>query len=210
MKTSGDLFIVAAPSGAGKTTLVRALLKGDPHIKLSISHTTRSPRNGETDGVDYHFVDEPQFLEMLGAGEFLESARVHGGYYGTSQRWAEQILHQGNDLLLEIDWQGAAQVRKLFPGAISIFILPPSEAALHERLNKRGQDAPEVIVRRLANAHEEITHVAEFDYVIINTVFEEALRDLQAIFLTQRLRVDKQLQRHADVINNFSKQVCPI
>ena len=210
MKISGNLFIVAAPSGAGKTSLVRALLKADPQIKLSISHTTRQPRSGETEGVDYHFVDEPQFMKMLGAGEFLESAKVHGGYYGTSQKWAEQVMQQGADLLLEIDWQGAAQVRKLFPEAVSIFILPPSEAALHERLNKRGQDSEEVILRRLANAHEEIAHVAEFDYVIINTVFDEALRDLQAIFLTQRLRVDKQLQRHADVINNFSKQVCPI
>jgi guanylate kinase len=204
MKTSGHLFIVAAPSGAGKTTLVRALLKADPHIKLSISYTTRPPRPGEANGVDYHFVDESQFLEMLGAGEFLESAKVHGFYYGTSQLWAEQIMHHGDDLLLEIDWQGAAQVRKLFPNAVSIFILPPSEAALRERLNKRGQDADDVITRRLANAHEEITHVAEFDYVIINTVFDDALRDLQAVFLTHRLRVEKQLQRHADVINNFS------
>ena len=204
MKTSGQLFIVAAPSGAGKTTLVRALLKADPRIKLSISYTTRPPRPGETDGVDYHFVDEEQFLTMMKAGEFLESAKVHGGYYGTSQTWAESVMRQGDDLLLEIDWQGAAQVRKIFPNAVSIFILPPSEDALRERLNKRGQDSDEVIARRLANAHEEIQHVAEFDYVIINTVFDDALRDLQAVFLTQRLRVEKQMVRHAAVINNFS------
>ena len=204
MKTSGHLFIVAAPSGAGKTTLVRALLKADPHIKLSVSYTTRPPRPGETDGVDYHFVNEEQFLTMMKAGEFLESAKVHGCYYGTSQAWAENVMRQGDDLLLEIDWQGAAQVRKIFPNAVSIFILPPSEDALRERLNKRGQDSDEVIARRLANAHEEIQHVAEFDYVIINTVFDDALRDLQAVFLTQRLRVEKQLVRHAAVINNFS------
>jgi len=204
MKTSGHLFIVAAPSGAGKTTLVRALLKADSHIKLSISYTTRPPRPGETDGVDYHFVNEEQFLTMMKAGEFLESAKVHGCYYGTSQAWAENVMRQGDDLLLEIDWQGAAQVRKIFPNAVSIFILPPSEDALRERLNKRGQDSDEVIARRLANAHEEIQHVAEFDYVIINTVFDDALRDLQAVFLTQRLRVEKQLVRHAAVINNFS------
>ncbi|MFM9912685.1 MAG: guanylate kinase [Methylophilaceae bacterium] len=204
MKTSGHLFIVAAPSGAGKTTLVRALLKADPQIKLSISYTTRSPRQGETDGVDYHFVDEPQFLKMMAAGDFLESAKVHGSYYGTSQAWAESVMRQGDDLLLEIDWQGAAQVRKIFPNAVSIFILPPSEDALRERLNKRGQDSDGVIARRLANAHEEIQHVAEFDYVIINTIFDDALRDLQAVFLAQRLRVEKQMVRHAAVINNFS------
>lgn len=210
MNASGDLFIVAAPSGAGKTSLVRALLKADSNIKLSISYTTRAPRPGEVDGVDYHFVDESRFMEMLGNNEFLESAKVHGFYYGTSQKWAEQVMRQGDDLLLEIDWQGAVQVRKLFPGAISIFILPPSEAALQERLNKRGQDAPDVILRRLANAHEEIEHVAEFDYVIINTVFDDALRDLRAVFLAQRLRVEKQLHRHVDVINNFSDKVCPL
>jgi guanylate kinase len=204
MKTSGNLFIVTAPSGAGKTTLVRALLASDPLVKLSISYTTRAPRPGETNGVDYHFVSESEFNELLGKGDFLESAQVHGGWYGTSQQWVEQALQEGNDLLLEIDWQGAEQVRKLFPSAVTIFILPPSEEALRERLHKRGQDAPEVIARRLANAHEEIGHVSEFDYVIINDRFEDALIDLQAIFRTQRLVAEKQLQRHADVINRFS------
>ncbi len=204
MKTSGNLFIVTAPSGAGKTTLVRALLASDPHVKLSISYTTRAPRPGETNGVDYHFVSESEFNELLGKGDFLESAQVHGGWYGTSQQWVEQMLLEGHDLLLEIDWQGAEQVRKLFPSAVTIFILPPSEEALRERLHKRGQDAPDVIARRLANAHEEIGHVSEFDYVIINDRFEDALIDLQAIFRTQRLVAEKQLQRHADVINRFS------
>lgn len=204
MKISGNLFIITAPSGAGKTSLVKALLASDPHVKLSISYTTRAPRPGETNGVDYHFVDEPEFMVMLENGDFLESAQVHGGRYGTSQRWVEQALHEGSDLLLEIDWQGAAQVRRLFPGAVSIFILPPSEEALRERLHKRGQDAPEVITRRLANAHEEISHVSEFDYVIINDRFEDALSDLQAVFRAQRLVAHKQLQRHADVLNRFS------
>lgn len=204
MKISGNLFIVTAPSGAGKTSLVKALLAADPHVKLSISYTTRTPRPGETNGVDYHFVSESEFMTMLGRGDFLESAQVHGSRYGTSQRWVEQALQEGNDLLLEIDWQGAEQVCKLFPSAVTIFILPPSEDALRDRLHKRGQDAPEVIARRLANAHEEIGHVSEFDYVIINDRFEDALSDLQAIFRARRLVVEKQLRRHADVINRFS------
>ena len=150
MKTFGNLFIVTAPSGAGKTSLVRALLAQDPQVKLSISYTTRAPRPGEQNGVDYCFVSEPQFMQMLEAGEFLESAEVHGARYGTSQNWVQEVLQQGEDLLLEIDWQGAAQVRSLFPYAVSIFILPPSQEALSERLHKRGQDSAEVIARRLA------------------------------------------------------------
>lgn len=204
MNISGNLFIVTAPSGAGKTSLVKALLATDPHVKLSVSYTTRSPRPGEINGEDYHFVDESEFMAMLEKGDFLESAQVHGGRYGTSQRWVEQALSEGSDLLLEIDWQGAAQVCKLLPAAVTIFILPPSEEALRERLHKRGQDAPEVIARRLANAHEEISHVSEFDYVIINDRFEDALSDLQAVFRARRLVVEKQLHRHTDVINRFS------
>ncbi|HEY7986715.1 MAG TPA: guanylate kinase [Methylophilaceae bacterium] len=205
MEITGNLFIVTAPSGAGKTTLVRALLAADPRIKLSISYTTRAPRPGETNGVDYHFVDEAHFLHMLEDGEFLESAQVHGGRYGTSQSWVQSILKQGDDLLLEIDWQGAAQVRGLFPQAVSIFILPPSAEALHDRLNKRGQDAPEVIARRLANAHKEIRHVSEFDYVIINDVFDDALDDLKSIVRAQRLRGVKQLRRYAEIVNKLSQ-----
>jgi guanylate kinase len=203
MKTFGNLFIVTAPSGAGKTSLVRALLQRDPQVRLSISYTTRAPRPGEQHGVDYCFVDEAEFMRMLEAGEFLESALVHGARYGTSQGWVQEVLQHGEDLLLEIDWQGAAQVRNLFPYAVSIFILPPSQEALHERLTKRGQDSAEVIARRLANAREEISHVSEFDYVIINEHFDEALQDMQAIIRSRRLKTEKQLRRHAEMINRF-------
>lgn len=204
MKTSGNLFIVTAPSGAGKTSLVGALLAVDPHVKLSISCTTRAPRPGEVDGVDYRFVTDSQFMQMLEAGEFLESAEVHGSRYGTSQKWVEEQLQAGEDILLEIDWQGAAQVRKLFPNTISIFILPPSVEELERRLNKRGQDSAEVIAVRLANAREEISHVGEFDYVIINDKFDEALQDLRAIIQALRLKTGKQLRRHAEMVNRFA------
>lgn len=204
MKTSGNLFIVTAPSGAGKTSLVGALLADDPHVKLSISCTTRTPRPGEVDGVDYRFVTNAEFLQMLEAGEFLESAEVHGSRYGTSQKWVEEQLQAGEDILLEIDWQGAAQVRKLFPNTVSIFILPPSVEELEHRLNKRGQDSAEVIAVRVANAREEISHVAEFDYVIINDRFDAALQDLQAIVRTHRLKAGKQLRRYAEMVNRFA------
>lgn len=204
MKTSGNLFIVTAPSGAGKTSLVGALLADDPHVKLSISCTTRAPRPGEVDGVNYHFVTKEKFMRMLGAGDFLESAEVHGSFYGTSQKWVEEQLQAGEDILLEIDWQGAAQVRKLFPNTISIFILPPSVEELDRRLNKRGQDAVEVIAVRLANAREEISHVGEFDYVIINNEFDAALQDLRAVIQAQRLTTAKQLRRHAEMVNLFA------
>ncbi|MCX7626883.1 MAG: guanylate kinase [Methylophilaceae bacterium] len=203
MKTSGNLFIITAPSGAGKTSLVSALLESDPHLKLSISYTTRPPRPGEIDGVDYHFVDEARFLQMQEAGDFLESAQVHGARYGTSQRWVEDHIKEGEDILLEIDWQGATQVRGIFPQAIGIFILPPSLEELERRLRKRGQDAPEIIARRLANAREEIGHVGEFDYVIINDQFDEALKDLQSIIRARRLRADKQLRRYAEMITQL-------
>ena len=203
MKTSGNLFIVTAPSGAGKTSLVNALLAEDPLLNLSLSFTTRAPRPGEKEGVDYRFIDETGFMKMLEAGEFLESAMVHGSRYGTSQRWVEEQLGRGEDILLEIDWQGAAQVRGIFPQAIGIFILPPSMAELERRLHKRGQDSPEVIGRRLANAREEIGHVDEFDYVIINANFEAALKDLQAVVRAQRLQAEKQLRRFAEMINQL-------
>lgn len=202
-KVKGNLFIVTAPSGAGKTSLVRSLLAADSGIKISVSYTTRQPRPGEVDGIDYHFVTEERFLQMLEKGEFLESAEVHGSRYGTSQKWIESILKEGCDLLLEIDWQGAAQVRSFYPQALGIFILPPSPQVLEQRLRGRGQDAADVIVRRLAAAREEIGHVGEFDYVIINDQFDEASRDLLAIVRTQRLRADKQLGRHADLLNTF-------
>jgi guanylate kinase len=200
---SGNLFIVTAASGAGKTSLVRELLAADQQIKLSVSYTTRQPRPGEVNGEHYHFVDDATFLKMLGEGDFLESAHVHGARYGTSQTRVEEALAAGNDLILEIDWQGAAQVRKLYPSAISIFILPPSITALESRLRGRGQDSEEVIIKRLAAARDEMSHVGEFDYVTINDKFEESLQDLAAIVRTQRLKCATQLTRHAALIKGL-------
>lgn len=193
---TGNLFIITAPSGAGKTSLVRSLLATDTCVQKSISYTTRQPRPGEINGVDYHFVDDAQFLHMLKEGAFLESAEVHGARYGTAQEQVEAVLGQDRDVVLEIDWQGAAQVRSLYPQAISIFVLPPSLDALRHRLTTRAQDSDGVIARRLAAAREEMSHVAEFDYVTINDEFDEALKDICAIVRTQRLRRDKQLRRH--------------
>ena len=200
---TGNLFIITAPSGAGKTSLVQALLAVDAQVKLSVSYTTRKPRPGEVDGIDYHFVEETQFLHMLCEGNFLESAEVHGARYGTSQTRVDTVLQEGNDLVLEIDWQGAAQVRGLYPQAISIFILPPSMEALEQRLNHRGQDSAAVIAQRLAAAREEMSHVGEFDYVTINDKFEVALGDLCAIVRTQRLKRDKQLWRHESLLKTL-------
>jgi guanylate kinase len=201
---SGNLFIVCAPSGAGKTTLVAALLKADPNIRLSISHTTRNPRAGEVNGREYHFIAEKEFLEMAASGAFLESALVHGHHYGTSQPWIMEQRATGADILLEIDWQGAAQVRTLMPDAIGIFILPPSFDALVSRLNTRAQDPPDVIARRIAAAREEISHVSEFNYVIINDKFDEAVLDLRCIVRAQRLLATSQLARHSDLINRMT------
>lgn len=204
MPTPSSLFIVCAPSGAGKTSLVNALLKRDPHIRLSVSYTTRAPRPGEVDGREYHFITRARFQQMIEAGAFLECAEVHGNYYGTSQDWIAQQLAGGDDLLLEIDWQGAAQVRKLFPKCVSLFIMPPSPQSLRERLTQRGQDSEAVIERRLAAAREEIAHVGEFDYVIINQHFEVALEDLASIVRAQRLRREPQLGRYQDLINQMT------
>ncbi|MFN0314476.1 MAG: guanylate kinase [Burkholderiales bacterium] len=195
------LFIVCAPSGAGKTSLVNALLARDRAIELSVSYTTREPRPGETDGREYHFVTRAKFQEMLEQGAFLESAQVHGNYYGTSQTWISDRMKQGADLLLEIDWQGAAQVRGLFPQCVSVFIVPPSPEALRERLTNRRQDSAAVIERRLAAARDEISHVSEFDYVIINQRFEDAVEDLHSIVRAQRLRAARQLALHGALIN---------
>jgi guanylate kinase len=197
---SGNLFIITAASGAGKTSLVRALLAKDPQLCLSISHTTRKPRPGEVNGQDYHFVDEAAFLQMLWEAQFLESAEVHGARYGTSQAAVDGPLQAGKDVILEIDWQGAAQVRTLYPQAISIFILPPSVETLAYRLNARGQDSSETIARRVAAAREEMRHVGEFDYVTINDDFDIALQDISAIIRTQRLASAIQLQRYASLI----------
>ena len=194
---TGHLYIVAAPSGAGKTTLVRLLLENDPEICLSVSTTTRHPRSGEQDGREYHFVDVPVFLERIGNGEFLEWAEVHGNYYGTSKKWIEAQMTAGRDVLLEIDWQGAQQVRKSFPMAIGIFILPPSLAVLQARLSGRGTDSPETIARRIAAARDEMRHVDEFDYVIINDDLQQALANLRSVVGASRLQYETQRQRHS-------------
>ncbi len=196
---SGHLYVVAAPSGAGKTTLVRLLLERQADIQLSISNTTRSPRPGEQNGREYHFTTVDDFRGMISRGEFLEWAEVHGNFYGTSKKWIADRLAEGHDVLLEIDWQGAQQVRKLFPAAIGIFILPPSMAELERRLTGRGTDAAEVIARRLAAAQAEMRHVGEFDYVIINNQLEEALADLLAVVRASRLRQAAQAARHAEL-----------
>ena len=185
---SGLLFVVTAPSGAGKSSLIDALLKDDPHLRLSVSYTTRTPRPGEVNGREYHFVDRKAFLAMLERGEFLESAEVHGNHYGTSQAVIREALARGQDLLLEIDWQGAQQVRRLYPACIGMFILPPSVAELERRMRARGQDSDEVIRRRMSSAEEEISHAPEFNYAIINKAFDEAKRDLQAIIRVERLK----------------------
>lgn len=200
---SGNLFVISAPSGAGKTSLVRALIDANPQIDLSVSYTTRQPRPGERDGKDYHFVSRDTFLDMAKRGEFVESAEVYGNLYGTSQTWISQEIAKGRDILLEIDWQGAAQIRRLFPDCISIFILPPSLQALEQRLKARGKDDGEVIARRLAAVRDDVAHVAEFDYVIINDILNDALRELNALAVTARLKCARQLARHQALINQL-------
>ncbi len=201
----GNLLIVSAPSGAGKSSLVKALLERDPAIRLSISFTTRAPRPGEIDGVHYHFVSREIFQDHLGRGEFLESAEVYGNYYGTSQPWIEAERAAGRDILLEIDWQGAAQVRRLVPDAISIFILPPSIAELASRLRGRGTDAEDVISKRMAAAKEDISHCLEFDYLVVNDRFEIALEDLLAITRAHRLGIASQQARLAGLLEDLMK-----
>ena len=196
---SGSLFIVAAPSGAGKSTLVNALLAQEPGIQLSISTTTRPPRPGEQDGVQYHFTSAEDFVARADRGEFLEWAEVHGNYYGTSRLTVEEKMKTGTDILLEIDWQGARQVKKQFPDAAGIFILPPSIEALEERLHKRGTDEPHIITRRLLAAGGEIAHAPEFEYAIINEEFNVALAQLQAIVQATRCRFAQQAARNASL-----------
>ena len=196
----GCLFVLAAPSGGGKTSLVRALLEREPGMRLSISYTTRPPRPGEKDGVDYHFIDEAKFNALQSAGEFLEHAYVHGNWYATSATWLRHEIEAGHDVLLEIDWQGAQQVRRLIPEAVHIFILPPSLASLKERLEKRGQDTSEVIERRIEAAREEMRHCGEFDYVIMNQDFARAVDDLSVIVRAARLAAIRQQVRHAALI----------
>ena len=185
--TTGTLYIISAPSGAGKTSLVKALIDSEAQIRVSVSHTTRAMRPGEVDGVNYHFVSREQFHAMLDKTEFLEHAEVFGNLYGTSQEWVKQTLRDGFDLILEIDWQGAQQVRRLMPEAKSIFILPPTQEALRHRLTNRGQDSGEIIERRMREAVSEMSHYVEYDYLLINDDFSHALSDLKAIFRANQL-----------------------
>jgi guanylate kinase len=202
---TGNLFIVSAPSGAGKTTLVNALLGQLDGVRVSVSHTTRPRRPGEIDGINYHFVDRARFEAMLEAGDFLESAEVFGNWYGTSQRWVEETLAGGTDVILEIDWQGAQQVRRLLPEAIAVFILPPGREVLEQRLRGRGQDSEAVIAQRLAEAVSEMSHYAEADYLVINDRFETALAELCAIVTAARLRLRRQVQRHGALLEQLLK-----
>jgi guanylate kinase len=201
--SQGILFLVSAPSGAGKTSLVNALIKlaptldaGSEKLCVSVSHTTRPMRPGESTGVNYHFVSVAEFLALREKGDFLESAEVFGNHYATSKAWVEGKLNDGWDVILEIDWQGALQVKNLMPDAVSIFILPPSLSALQERLTGRGQDEASVIATRMAQARNEISHHAQADYLVVNDVFDVALRDLQAIFRVQKLKRDYQHSTH--------------
>lgn len=199
----GTLFIVAAPSGAGKSSLVNACLARDPNIALSISFTSRAPRPGERHAQHYHFISADEFQRMIDAGDFFEHALVHGDLKGTARQSVEPLLAAGRDVLLEIDWQGARQVRAKVPDAVGVFILPPSRAALEERMRKRGQDSEDVIARRLAAAREEMSHYGEFDYVVVNEDFEVAVGEMCAIFTASRLRREAQAQRHAALIEGL-------
>ena len=196
----GTLFIVAAPSGAGKSSIVNAVLARDPNIALSISFTSRAPRPGERHAEHYHFVTADEFQAMVAAGDFFEHALVHGDWKGTARQSVEPQLNAGRDVLLEIDWQGARQVRAKVPDAISVFILPPSRAALDERMRKRGQDSEDVMAQRLNAAREEMSHYGEFDFLIVNEDFETAVAEMCAIFTASRLRRDNQVARHARLI----------
>lgn len=188
MSRKGRLFVITAPSGAGKTSLIDALTRADPTLKLSISYTTRAPRPGEYNGVDYHFVDDATFLAMRSRGDFLESAEVHGYRYGTSRRIITEALARGEDMLLEIDWQGARQVRRIYPDCVGIFILPPSVEELEKRMRSRAQDSEEVIRRRLANARDELAHAGEFEYRIINKDFDSARQELARVIAVERAK----------------------
>jgi guanylate kinase len=199
METPGNLFCVAAPSGAGKSSLVKALLELDSHLAVSVSHTTRAPRGQEVNGREYWFVDEPAFRAMIQSGEFFEHAEVHGNLYGTSRKAIHERLLHGDDVVLEIDWQGALQIKALFPHAVLIFILPPSWDELAQRLNRRGEDKPEVIDQRMVNARVEVAQAQYFDFVIVNALFETALFDLKTVVHSQRLRYAAQRRAKSQV-----------
>ena len=203
MEYPGNLFVVAAPSGAGKSSLVKSLLEIDSHLVVSISHTTRKPRGQEQDGREYHFIDEASFRQMIAAGDFVEWAEVHGHLYGTSRAAIEQRVAVGQDVMLEIDWQGALQIKQLFPNAVLIFILPPSYDELAQRLDRRGEDHPDVIAQRLTNAHHEVAQAKHFDFVIINGLFETAVFDLKPVVHSQRLKYAAQLRSKPAVFKSL-------
>ncbi len=199
----GTLYVFAAPSGAGKTSLVKALVDESEGIEVSVSHTTRAPRQGEVDGVNYHFTDVTAFNAMVNEGAFLEYAQVFDNFYGTARANIEERLAAGVDVILEIDWQGARQVRQQFPDSLGVFILPPSRQALEDRLRGRGQDGEEVIARRMQDAESEMSHYAEFDYLVINDDFDTALEELRAIITSNRLRGTLQASRHGEMLNEL-------
>jgi len=201
----GQLYVISAPSGAGKTSLVKRLTETDPLIKVSVSTTTRPPRPGEVDGVNYHFTDVETFKQKVAQGDFLEWAEVFGNYYGTQRSQVEKLLGQGFDVILEIDWQGARQIREKMPDTQSIFIVPPSMEELERRLTGRGTDAPEVIARRLSEAKDEMRHYSEFDYLVINDDFDVAFEELHIIFKANRLRTERQQARHRAILDALVK-----
>ncbi|HSS06616.1 MAG TPA: guanylate kinase [Rhodanobacteraceae bacterium] len=202
---TGTLYIVAAPSGAGKSSLVNALLEREHDIVLSVSHTTRPPRPGDVDGQHYHFVNRGLFERLVADGAFIEHAEVFGNFYGTSRAAVEPLLAAGRDVLLEIDWQGARQVRKTYPECVSVFILPPSREELERRLRTRAADSAKTIARRLDESREEISHAGDFDYIVVNDEFADALADLRAIVTSRRLRKEAQCVRHAALIDDLLK-----
>jgi len=201
--SQGTLYILSAPSGAGKSSLVSALLDQTDAIKVSVSHTTRAPRPGEEDGVNYNFVSVDQFKVLIADNAFLEHAEVFGNFYGTSRLWLEDQLSQGIDIILEIDWQGAQQVRELMPETAGIFILPPSREELQKRLDNRGQDSAEIIAGRMAEAISEMSHYNEYDYVIINDDFDQALAELKAVIIAQRQKLTCQQARHGKLLTDL-------
>lgn len=203
MADTGNLYVIAAPSGAGKTTLVNALIASVPRLTVSISHTTRATRPNEQHGVNYYFLDVPEFKKMIAHGDFLEYATVFDHYYGTSKKWVEDTLRQGIDVILEIDWQGHQQIKKLFPDTVSIFILPPSIQALRARLITRNQDSEAIIQKRLADVSETVSHIHEFDYVIINDDFAHACQDAKAIIECGRLVESRQSAKFSGMIQDL-------
>jgi guanylate kinase len=205
MEYSGSMFLIVAPSGAGKSSLVAAVLESDSSLALSVSFTTRSPRPGEIEGVNYHFISESEFLSRKDQGDFLEWALVHGNYYGTSRSWIMEKMQYGQDVILEIDWQGAKQIQKIIPAAVWIFILPPTFKILEERLRSRGQDEENTIQRRINAAHDELIHMGEANYLVVNDLFQTAILELGQIISAERLRTRPQQRRLADIIDNLTQ-----